>query len=426
MAPAQAQLGLPSLGPALGDRIGPLGLGRLDGGGARLLAAADRARLDRLRLGRVARLLEQHGDTLEADPRGEPAVRREILAWSPSPAGLAAAREAGLKVAREEAQDGLDDLRLVVLRVPAGGDTAAALARLRALDPAGVYDFNHVYTGSSADRGAAGKPVHGGSRDGPAPQRAATARRVGLVDSGVDPAHVVFEDARVVRWGCADKPHPSEHGTAVAALMVGQSTRFRGVAPDTGLYAADIYCDSASGGSADKIAGALAWMAREKVGVVNISLVGPPNATLERVVGAMLERGHLLVAAVGNDGPAAPPLYPASYPGVVGVSAVDKRGHTLPEAARGPQVMFAAPGSNMVSAALGARPYRQVRGTSYAAPIVAAMLAQRLGGPDAGAAKAALAALAEQAARAPGAAASLDTGLGVVGAAYRIDPSEFR
>ncbi|MDB5754855.1 MAG: hypothetical protein JWR56_1283, partial [Massilia sp.] len=45
---------------------------------------------------------------------------------------------------------------------------------------------------------------------------------------------------------------------AVAALMVGRSARFRGVAPEAGLYAADIYCDSATGGSADKIAGALA------------------------------------------------------------------------------------------------------------------------------------------------------------------------
>ncbi|MES3021177.1 MAG: S8 family serine peptidase [Pseudomonadota bacterium] len=451
--PAHAQLRLPALGAPLGERLGPLDIARLNGAGDRLLAATGRVKLDSLRLDRVAELLDRHSDALEADPRGEPAVRHEILAWSPSAAGLAAARAAGLAIARDEPQDGLDDLRLVVLRVPAGGDTAAVLERLRALDPAGVYDFNHVYIGSGAGGGAStgagsgafsdagsgasigavggarigagnGAAASAAPRAGPAP--ADKAQRVGLVDSGVDPAHIVFGDTRVVRWGCADKPHPSEHGTAVAALMVGESSRFRGVAPATGLYAADIYCDSASGGSADKIAGALAWMAREKVGVINMSLVGPPNTTLERVVGAMLKRGHLLVAAVGNDGPAAPPLYPASYPGVVGVSAVDKRGRTLPEAARGPQVMFAAPGSNMVSAALGAQPYRQVRGTSYAAPIVAAMLAQQLAGPDAVAAKAALAALAGQAARAPGAAASLETGLGVVGAAYRIDPSEFR
>ncbi|UUZ52743.1 S8 family serine peptidase [Massilia sp. H-1] len=139
---------------------------------------------------------------------------------------------------------------------------------------------------------------------------------------------------------------------------------------------------------------ALAWMARERVAVVNLSIVGPPNQTLERVVGAMVKRGHLLVAAVGNDGPAAPPLYPASYPGVVGVSAVDKRGRVLPEAGRGAHVMFAAPGNNMVSAAPGAPPYRQVRGTSFASPIVAAMLALTLSRPDQSAAAGAVASLA--------------------------------
>jgi subtilisin family serine protease len=138
----------------------------------------------------------------------------------------------------------------------------------------------------------------------------------------------------------------------------------------------------------------------------------------------MVRRGHLLVAAVGNDGPAAPPLYPASYPGVVGVSAVDGRGRILPEAARGPQVLFAAPGSNMVSAALGAPPYRPVRGTSFAAPIVAAMLAGGLARPDPAAARAAIAALAHRAG--DGKTLSNERGYGVVGESFRADPNSFR
>jgi subtilisin family serine protease len=249
---------------------------------------------------------------------------------------------------------------------------------------------------------------------------------VGLVDSGVDARHAVFRDARLRRWGCDDAPHPAPHGTAVAALMVGRDERFRGVTPGATLYAADIYCDSPAGGSADRIAGALGWLAREKVGVINLSLVGPPNVALERAVAAMVRRGHLLVAAVGNDGPAAPPLYPASYPGVVGVSAVDRDGRTLPEAARGPQVLFAAPGSDMVSAAPGAPPFRRVRGTSFAAPIVAALLADQLPHPDPAGAKEAVAALARQAARTEAGSISNATGYGVVGAAYRTDPSRLR
>jgi subtilisin family serine protease len=413
---AHAQLHLPSL--PLPQRIGPLDTGRVLEPAARLLDRAPLPDLGSLRLETAARLLHQHADVLEPDPRGEPAVRGEILAWSPSPAALAAAAAAGLTVAREQRLGELEET-LVVLRVPPGIATAEMLDRLRALDPAGSYDFNHVYTASGAAAEPAAVP--------PAPISASLRGvRLGLVDSGVDASHAVFRGATVRRWGCANIEHPAAHGTAVAALMVGRSERFSGVAPDATLYAADIYCDSPAGGSAESIAGALGWLARERVGVINVSLVGPPNVALERVVAAMVRRGHLLVAAVGNDGPAAPPLYPASYPGVVGVSAVDRQGRTLPEAARGPQVLFAAPGNNMVSAAPGAPPFRQVRGTSFAAPIVAGLLAPSLPQPSPADARRAIARLAKQADKTNAPAADNATGYGIVGAAFRTDPSSFR
>ena len=420
---AHAQLRLPSINLPLPQRIGPLDSDRIDASGDRLLGSTDLLKLRSLRLEQVGALLRRHRDVLEADPRGEPVVKREILAWSPSPAALAAAATAGLSVEREQAFDAA--LRMVVLRVPDHADTAAMLARLRAFDPEGVYDFNHIYTGSAAGA-MPDLPAAPAGPAGPAAPPQAGAPRIGLVDSGVDGTHVAFRDASIRHWGCADVAQPSAHGTAVAALMVGRSAHFRGVAPDARLYAADIYCASGTGGSADKIAGALAWLSREKVAVINLSLVGPHNQALERVVGAMVKGGYLLVAAVGNDGPAAPPLYPASYPGVVGVSAVDRQGRALPEAARGPHVMFAAPGNNMVSAAIGAPPFKPVRGTSFASPLVAALLAGSLARPDKALAAAAVAALAKQAARTDGSTVSNVTGYGIVGAAYRVDPASLR
>jgi hypothetical protein len=413
---AHAQLRLPSVSlPQIGN-FDPLRLpSQVVGRELRDLPDLRAVRLDQ-----VGRLLRQHRDVLEADPRGAPVVRREILAWAPSEAALAAAQAEGLSVARD---DGAGELRTLVLRVPAGADTGAVLARLRALDPAGVYDFNHIYTGSSAAPLGDSKPD---GRNAGSARPAAAGTRVGLVDSGVDRTHAVFRDASITRWGCDGTDHPSAHGTAVAALMVGDAARFHGAAPHASLFAADIYCDSPTGGSADKIAAALAWLAQEKVAVINLSLVGPPNQALERIVGALQRRGHLLVAAVGNDGPAAPPLYPASYPGVVGVSAVDRNGKPLPEAARGPQVMFAAPGNNMVSAAIGMPAYRAVRGTSFAAPLVAALLAGSLAHPDKAQAQAAVASLARQASRDDGATVSNTTGYGIVGAAFRTDPASVR
>jgi hypothetical protein len=420
---ASAQLRLPSLGL-------PPSLGPLDNLRRPVQQLADRIDLPDLRALRVdtvGKLLREHPEVLEADPRGEPVVRAQILAWSPSAAGLDAARTAGLRVLREEHFEELGQ-SLVVLGVPAGAATGALLERLRARDPDGHYDFNHIYTGSGAmgrpDAPAQSTPA---AATGGAAAAAATAAatRIGLVDSGIDTGHAALRHAALQTWGCDGVAHPDAHGTAVAALMVGRDERFHGALPGARLFAADIYCASPAGGSAAQIAAALGWLAREQVPVINLSLVGPPNQALERMVAAMLARGHLLVAAVGNDGPAAPPLYPASYPGVVGVTAVDRRGQPLPEAARGPQVAFAAPGNHMVSASPGDPAYRPVRGTSYAAPIVAGLLAPTLPRPDRQQARDAVAALARQAS---GGSATVSNvlGYGIVGADLRVDPARLR
>ena len=118
--------------------------------------------------------------------------------------------------------------------------------------------------------------------------------------------------------------------------------------------------------------------------MINISLVGPQNRVVQRAVQALRARGIEIVAAVGNDGPAAPPQYPASYPGVVAVTGVDARGRALPEAGKAGHLDFAAPGADM-AAALPGQGYAKVRGTSFAAPLAAARLAfagspQRLAG----------------------------------------------
>jgi subtilisin family serine protease len=78
---------------------------------------------------------------------------------------------------------------------------------------------------------------------------------------------------------------------------------------------------------------------------------------------------------VGNDGPASPPLYPAAYEGVVGVTGVDLKHRVLLEACRGKQVDFAALGSEVSAAAAAPDQYVAVRGTSFAAPLVASFFA---------------------------------------------------
>lgn len=328
--------------------------------------------LGELRRRTVRELLRRNDSVLEADRAGEPLVRGEVLAFSPKPAALDALRAAGFTLLRERRLDGLD-MRVLVLQAPPGAGTAAALDRAREIDPPGSYELNHVYTGSGTLTPAAGAS---GAATASVPAPAAR-ERIGLIDGGVDDRHPVLRAAQLRSHGC-NAPHPSAHGTAVASLMVGEGRSFHGAAPGATLYAADVFCDQPTGGAVDAVADALGWLAQERVPVINISLVGPANRLLERVIAAMQARGHVIVAAVGNDGPAAPPLYPAAYPGVVGVTAVDARRRVLPEAAQGPQVTFAAPGADM-AAADGAGGFSLARGTSFAAPLVAGLLARHVG-----------------------------------------------
>ncbi len=366
-------------------------------------------------------LIRTNPRTIAADPHGNPIVRGELLAYAPSKQAIAAAQAKGFTIMREQTAGELD-IHLVVLQPPPPMNIVKALRALREADPDGTYDFNHIYTGvglsareSAKPQSDAPSPVSSGANlpDRPLP-------RVGLIDSGVENSHPVFRDALIHAWGCGGRVLPSAHGTAVASLLVGQSSRFHGVLDKAELYAADVYCNAPTGGAVDALAGAFAWLAEQRVAVINVSLVGPDNAALAQIVRALTSRGYLLVAAVGNDGPAAPPLYPASYPHVVGVTAVDAHRRVLIEAARGNQVMFAARGADLSAADIGGK-YAAIRGTSFAAPIVAALLAQSVTAPELNSSNAAIASLAQSAIDLGPKGRDLTYGFGLVGADYPAD-----
>jgi hypothetical protein len=370
-----------------------------------------------------ADLIRANPHTVAADPHGNPIVRDELLAVSPSAEAMEAARTMGFRIIREQANQDLD-MRVVVLQPPAGMRAAKALQQLRTADPSGSYDFNHIYTGVGSLQGPASAGTPPPDNSAAEPSADVLGRpRVGLIDSGVEVSHPVFSDVLIHSWGCQSRIVPGAHGTAVASLLAGQGGGFHGVLAKAELYAADVYCGEPTGGAADALAAAFSWLAQQHVAVINISLVGPDNAALAQIVRVMCARGYLLVAAVGNDGPAAPPLYPASYPHVIGVTAVDAHRRVLIEAARGKQVMFAAPGADMTPAAVGAK-YSRVRGTSFAAPIVAALLAELISVPDVSGGGAAVDSLARQAIDLGPPGRDLTYGFGLVGAERIFPPKD--
>ena len=364
---AQAQL-LSGPGGAL-QRVGGVVPGVVEG----VEGTLDRAGLDGLspgrladrlvaaRAARVSDLLRRHGESIELDDRREPARRGVILLTGVKDASVEALRAAGYGVDMS-AVEGLD-LRVARLTVPQGRSLARALKQVRSIAPEAEASADNLYFPSGAAMALGAAALAGGGQ--------ARGRAAGLIDGGVA-RHPSLTGAVEQQGFARGAPRASAHGTAVASLISGTGA-VKGAAPGTPLMVADVYGDDPAGGGAFAIARALGWMAARGVTVVTISLVGPDNPLLAGAIRLARDKGVTVVAAVGNDGPAAPPAYPASYPDVVAVTGIDGRGRLLPEAGRARHVDFAAPGADMDAARMDGGKAR-VRGTSFAAPLVAGRL----------------------------------------------------
>jgi len=372
MAGAQLLPPAPDL-PDIGGTVGELGQSANDtlGNAGRDLdrLGASASHLAQTRVERLEALVRANRDRLEMTDLG-PAVRGEVIAIDPDPATLAAVEGAGFVRAGEERIEGLD-IRSVTLTVPRAWSVDRALSRLRRIAPAGEFAANHLHgrSGATASAGAAALAQGG----------AAGAGAIGIIDGGVA-ASPSLRGPIQQRGFAAGAPSPSGHGTAIASLVAGQGP-VRGSAPGGALLIADVYGRDPAGGNALALARAIGWLVGQRVRVIAISLVGPANPLVARAVAQARARGAWIVAAVGNDGRAAPPAYPASYPGVIAVTGVDGRGRVLIEAGRASHLDYAAPGADMLAAGARGEPV-PVRGTSFAVPLVAGRLALHVRAAD--------------------------------------------
>ena len=358
------------------------GLAALDlVGGPDGIAYATPQAMEDYREARIAALIDANPATLDRDSKGDPVRKRELIASDPDAASLVLAARAGFRIVGDEQEASLG-IRLVTLAIPKRMNVRQAMKTIRKAAPALQADFNHIYEPSggalvpvAGARLAAAhrKPVAGAHRKQGAVPVARQITRIAMIDGGVA-AHPALARANIVQQGFAGPAQPTGHGTAVGSLLVGEQGPFHGAARGAQLFVGDIYGGNPAAGSATAILRALSWAVSKNPSVINISLVGPDNAALARAIAAAKARGIQVVAAVGNDGPAAPAQYPASYPGVVSVTGVDSKGRALPEAGVARHLDFAAPGADMIAAFPGDG-YTSVRGTSFAAPLAAARLA---------------------------------------------------
>lgn len=270
-------------------------------------------------------------------------------------------------------------MTLVRFRVPTELDSLAALKKQLPAALAARLDRNHIYAAQTA----AANTVEYKSSPAPVCEDSV---KIGMIDTAIKIDHPAFINKNaatkiIARNFLEEKlAEPDAHGTAVAGLLIGMSDNLKPLLPNATLYAASVFYarnDYAQGATMINLVRALNWLLAENVNVINMSLAGPDNQILAAVISKTINSGKAIVAAAGNEGPAAPPMFPAAYPHVIAVTAVDHEQKVYRWANRGNHIYFAAPGVSVLTARSSGGVGRE-SGTSMAAPVVSAVLSCEL------------------------------------------------
>lgn len=317
---------------------------------------------------------------------GEAFIADELLLLAPTQAALNRATAIGLRVI-ERVQTRNLGVSVARLRLPPGLDARSAREILAERGP-GNFDLHHLYKiaqGAPAARcegpGCAARALIGWPADSRACGRG---QAIGIVDTAVDPAHPALAGADLRRQAFVTEGKeaaPADHGTAVAALLVGQpESVVPGLVPRARVFAAAPFYTLPSGNATADTVGlvkSLDWLAGQGVAVIGLSLAGADNAVLREAVLRVAARGIVVVAAAGNGGRNAPPAYPAAHERVLGVTAISPDRRVYWRANQGDYIDYALPGVNVWTAD-PAGGGRARSGTSYAVPYMVALASQTL------------------------------------------------
>ncbi|MBJ3775469.1 S8 family serine peptidase [Acuticoccus mangrovi] len=286
---------------------------------------------------------------------------------------VAAARPLGYEVSRRDALEALGQTMLV-LRIPEGRTGPDAIAEIEALDDTATAGVNHGYSVPKPPARALERFRYAGEMIGWPASGCRAYATIGLVDTAIDPAAVGGIAAQIETADFRRDPDAqtgTDHGTALALLLAGEGRLIDPVILNA-VVAGDAPTMAGAAG-VDDLLRAFEWLAASGARVVNVSLAGPYNKILDLGVQSAVARGLVIVAAAGNDGPAANPRFPAAFDEVIAVTAVDADADIYDLAVTGPHIDFAAPGVDVV-VPRGDRP-SFASGTSVAAPFVTALLA---------------------------------------------------
>ncbi len=213
---------------------------------------------------------------------------------------------------------------------------------------------------------------------------------VAVLDTGIDAGHPVFAGRLLPGRDLVnddtipqDGPEAGQAGGAAEGHGTHVSGIIAQVAPHSTLLPIRVL-DVDGRGSTYILAYAIEWAVDNHADVINLSLGSDFDSNvLADAIAQAQQRGVLIVAAAGNDN-AETPQYPAAYPGVIGVTAVDAGNHKADFANYGESwVDLAAPGVGITSTVPVSLSilYATWSGTSMSTPFVtgaAALARQKL------------------------------------------------
>jgi subtilisin family serine protease len=207
--------------------------------------------------------------------------------------------------------------------------------------------------------------------------------KVAVLDTGMDCGHEDLAGGCIYGANFAGFTQPFDdhgHGTHVAGIIGARANGVGtiGVAPEATIYAVKVL-DGNGSGALSWVAAGIDWAVANNIQVINMSLSASiTSIALSDAVAAAQVAGVLVVSAAGNSGCCNTVGYPAKLPGSMAVGAVDQFNLIAGFSSRGPEVDISAPGVAVrapvptgVCALCDPSGYRQLNGTSMAAPHVA-------------------------------------------------------
>jgi membrane-anchored mycosin MYCP len=220
--------------------------------------------------------------------------------------------------------------------------------------------------------------------------------KVAVVDSGVDGSPQLAGKVTAIDLtntgfqDCSGEGHGTSIAGIIAASVQAQGNPFEGVAPAAKILSVKVFTETQQSNSSATLAQGIRDAALLGAQVINVSMTTRNSAVLRSAVDFALGKNVVIVASGGNDDQqnGVGPFYPANYPGVLSVGAVETNGSLAPFSDQRSHVAVTAPGVSITSTAPGGYSVNNLSGTSFATAFVSGVAAlvrarfPRLTGPE--------------------------------------------